>query len=340
MALIGTGVVPAGIQGTELQVVTRRAFVPKMVVQIWKATPALGAILANAQPASGGVSSITVPVQGAPFVAAQATDYSGAFTAPATQQGAFEFDANLCAVVTPIFFGAMEGLLQNSAAVIPLVEARMNDAGNATADYLNTQLWTNQATQTINIDGFQGIAGVATANGQGIYGNINGTTYSWWRANYRAETAAPPTRLTVMADIVSAAKAASGESPNIGFMGPNTWMQLAADFIGQETYMVTPEKSFDQVTMGARSAFTAIMVAGVPIYLDLSCPEGVILLINTRYLSAYIHEAAAFVFTGFQSTLANNVLGYIGAVVVLLQLVCVKRSTVTWGVNYTTTYTL
>src|SRR5262245_9902017 len=130
MPLLGTGVVPSGAIGNELAVVTRRAFIPKNIVQIYKATPVLSAGLANAQTASGGVSSITVPVQGAPFVTAQATDYSGAFNAPSAAVGMSEADFNLCAVVVPIPFLGMEGILQLSAAVIPLIEARMNDAGN------------------------------------------------------------------------------------------------------------------------------------------------------------------------------------------------------------------
>src|SRR5438270_497063 len=102
MPLVGSGIVPSGALGSELQAVTRRAFVPKLVVQnLYKATPVLAAGLANAKTASGGVSSVTVPVQGTPFVIAQATDYSGAFNQPSTLQGAYEASYNLKAVVVP-----------------------------------------------------------------------------------------------------------------------------------------------------------------------------------------------------------------------------------------------
>ena len=83
MSLIGTGIVPSGAVGTELTAVTRRAFIPKNIVQIYKATPVLSAAIANAQTASGGVSSVTVPVQGTQMVTAQATGYDGAFNQPA-----------------------------------------------------------------------------------------------------------------------------------------------------------------------------------------------------------------------------------------------------------------
>src|SRR5262245_35014189 len=141
MALLGTGIVPSGAAGQELTAVTRRAYVPKNIVQIYKASPILAAALSNAQPASGGVSSVTVPVQGTPMTTAQATDYSGAFTAPAAQQGISEADFNLKAVIVPIQFLGMEGIVQDGAAVIPLLEARMNDAGNQIADYLATQMF-------------------------------------------------------------------------------------------------------------------------------------------------------------------------------------------------------
>ena len=117
--------------------------------------------------------------------------------------------------------------------------------------------------------------------------------------------------------------------PNFGICGPGTWAYLAQDFVGQETYFITPGSSFDQSTQGARAAFTALMVAGVPIYQDLDCPEGRFYFLNTRYLSFYIHEAAAFAFTGFASTLPNMQLGYVGAIVAVLESICVKRKSVT-----------
>jgi hypothetical protein len=76
------------------------------------------------------------------------------------------------------------------------------------------------------------------------------------------------------------------------------------------------------------------MVGGVPIYADLASPEGQLLLFNTRYFAAYIHEAAAFAFTGFASTLPNNQLGYVGALVAVVQFVCAKRKSVSISTGY------
>src|SRR3989449_6676546 len=244
MPLIGTGVMPSGAIGTELTAVTRRAFVPKLIVEnLYKATPILAASLSNAQTASGGVSSITVPVQGTPFVTAQATDYSGAFNQPQALQGAFEADYNLKAVIVPVPFLGMEGIVQLNAAVIPLIEARMNDAGNAITQYLSTQLFTNATDQTINIDGYPLIAATT-----GTYGNLNRVTNAWWQGNTRATPASTPTRVTVMHDIISAAKVNGGEIPNIGVMAPGTWSKLQDDFLSLQQDNITPARPFSAPT--------------------------------------------------------------------------------------------
>lgn len=331
--LTGTGIVPSGAQGTELTAVTRRSFVPKVPVQIYHATPTLAALLANAQPASGGVSSVTVPVQGSNFVVAQATDYTGSFNQPAALTGITEADFNLKAVIVPIPFLGMEGVLQNDAQVIPLIEARMNDAGNQIAQYLSTQLWTNGTYGTINLDGYPLIAATART-----YGNIStaGGANTFWNANVMSSAGSvAPTRALINALVIAAFRAGGGETPNMGACGPGTFAALANNFIGSETYFVTPGSSFDQSTQGARASFTALMVAGVPFYIDLDCPEGQFQVWNTRYNSMYIHEAAAFAFTGFASTLPNFQLGYIGAVVVVLENINVKPATMTVQTGYT-----
>jgi hypothetical protein len=77
------GLLPqAGPQFSELAAITRRAFIPQLIIQIYNASPLMASFLANAQSAGGGVSSVTVPVQGSPMVVASAADYSGSFAQP------------------------------------------------------------------------------------------------------------------------------------------------------------------------------------------------------------------------------------------------------------------
>jgi len=328
---IGGGILPAtgSAQFNELTYVTRRAFIPKLVVQLYNSTPLMAALIANSQQASGGVSSVTVPVQGAQFVNAQWSDYSGSFAQPSVQQGAYNAEFDLKLMISPVPFLGMEGAVQQDAAIIPLIEARMNDATNVMMDAMATALYTN----TTNTQQFIGLP-AAVAN-SGTYGNIDRSAYTWWKSSQYAAGSVNPTRQNILQYISGTVKNGA-EMPSFGVCGFGTWTLLAQDFVGQEQYVITPGAGFDGDANGPQAAFRALMVAGVPIYPDPYCPEGTVYFLNTNYLSLYIHEQGSFVFTGFESTLPNWQIGYVGAVLMIAELVNVKPKSMTkvTGYNY------
>jgi hypothetical protein len=328
---IGGGILPAtgSAQFNELTYVTRRAFIPKLVVQLYNSTPLMAALIANSQQASGGVSSVTVPVQGAQFVNAQWSDYSGSFAQPSVQQGAYNAEFDLKLMISPVPFLGMEGAVQQDAAIIPLIEARMNDATNVMMDAMATALYTN----TTNTQQFIGLP-AAVAN-SGTYGNIDRSTYTWWKSTQYAAGSVNPTRQNILQYISGTVKNGA-EMPSFGVCGFGTWTLLAQDFVGQEQYVITPGGGFDGDANGPQAAFRALMVAGVPIYPDPYCPEGTVYFLNTNYMSLYIHEQGSFVFTGFESTLPNWQIGYVGAVLMIAELVNVKPKSMTkvTGYNY------
>jgi hypothetical protein len=331
MPQLGQGVIPGGALGTELQYVVRRAFVKKLVVQIYNTSPLTAALIANSQPASGGVSSVTVPAQGAQFVNLQWVGYDGSFNQPAVQQGVWNLEFDLKAAVIPIPYVGFEGLIQDAHEVIPLLAARMNDAGNVYCDGVATALYNNFTNQ-------QQVIGLPGAVDDGTnlltYGGQNRSQQTWLKAKRYAAGGVNPTRALVAQYITGTLKY-GGEMPTFGVMGPATWQTLQNDFLPNESYVITPEKGFDTEPWGARSAFRALMVSGVPIYLDPYCPEGTLYLLNTGYLAFYIHERAAFAFTGFESTLPNFQIGYIGAVLSLLELVVAKPKVCTVVTGFT-----
>jgi hypothetical protein len=328
---IGGGILPAtgSSQFNELTYVTRRAFIPKLVVQLYNSTPLMAALIANSQQASGGVSSVTVPVQGAQFVNAQWSDYSGSFAQPSVQQGAYNAEFDLKLMISPVPFLGMEGAVQQDAAIIPLIEARMNDATNVMMDAMATALYNN----TTNTQQFIGLPAAVSASG--TYGNINRSSYSWWQSKAYSAGGVNPTRQNVLQYISGTVKNGA-EMPSFGVCGFGTWTLLAQDFVGQEQYTITPGSGFDGDNNGPHAAFRALMVAGVPIYPDPYCPEGTMYFLNSNYLSLYIHEQGSFVFTGFESTLPNWQIGYVGAVLMIAELVNVKPKsmTVVSGFNY------
>jgi len=316
---IGGGIVPAtgSTQYTELTYVTRRAFIPKLVVQLYNSTPLMAALIANSQTASGGVSSVTVPVQGAQFVNAQWSDYSGSFNQPSVQQGAFNAEFDLKLMIAPVPFLGMEGAVQQDAAIIPLIEARMNDATNVMMDAMATALYNNST----NTQQFTGLPAAVSASG--TYGNISRSAYTWWQSKAYTAGNVNPTRQNILQYISGTVKNGA-EVPSFGVCGFGTWTLLAQDFVGQEQYVITPGGGFDGDANGPQAAFRALMVAGVPIYPDPYCPEGTVYFLNTNYLSLYVHEQGSFVFTGFESTLPNWQIGYVGAVLMIAEMVSTK----------------
>ena len=324
---IGGGILPAtgSTQYTELTYVTRRAFIPKLVVQLYNSTPLLAALIANSQQASGGVSSVTVPVQGAQFVNAQWSDYSGSFAQPSVQQGAYNAEFNLKLMITPVPFLGMEGAVQQDAAIIPLIEARMNDATNVMMDAMATSLYSNYT----NTQQFIGLPGaIDDGTNLATYGNINRNTYTWWKSKVYNAGNVNPTRQNILQYISGTVKNGA-EVPSFGVCGFGTWTLLAQDFVGQEQYVITPGSGFDGDNNGPQAAFRALMVAGVPIYPDPYCPEGLVYFVNTNYLNLYIHEQGSFVFTGFESTLPNWQIGYVGAVLMIAELISTKPKSMT-----------
>ena len=332
MPVLGQGIVPAAPAGTELVAVTRRAFIPKMIVQIYNTSPLIAAGLANAQVASGGVSSVSVPIQGNTFVNSQWTDYSGSFNQPGSQQGASLAEFNLKALVTPIPFLGMEAALQLDHAVVPLLEARMNDAGNNQADAMATALFNNYT----NLQQFIGLPG-AIDDGTNLvtYGNVNRTINSWWQAKRYNAGSTAPTRSSLLPYIVGVNKNGA-EMPTFGICGFGTWSKLAQDYVGSESYQMQPGMGFDSDGDRPRSAFRAMDLAGVPIYGDPYCPEGFIYFINSNYFNLYMHSMAAFSFMGFESLLSNYQIGYIGIVLTLAELVLTKPRSC--GVVYNLTF--
>lgn len=332
MPILGQGVVPSGAVASELTYVTRRAFIDQMVVQIYNCSPLWASLLANAQMATGGVSSVTVPINGAAFTQSQWIGYDGSFNQPAYQQGVTnnaEFD--LKALITPIIFNGMEGLLQMNHAVVPLIQARMADATDNASDAFSTAAYSN----TANTQQLIGLPG-AIDDGTNLvtYAGINRTNYPFWQSKVYNNGSAP-TRKNVSQYIAGTQKNGA-EVPHFGVMGWGTWANLEQDFIGAESYYHRPgDAGFEEDAGGTKSGFRALVVGGVPIYGDPYCPEGVMYLINTNYLNLYVHEMASFAFSGFESLLTNFQLGYLAVVLTLAELVNTKPKTCTRVFNYT-----
>jgi hypothetical protein len=287
----------------------------------------MASLIANAQSAGGGVSSITVPVQGSPMVVASAAGYDGSFAPPPSLQGVQNAEFNLQLVLTPIPFLGTEGLVQIDHAVIPLIQARMNDATNATMHLMATDAYAN--TNIANQHALGLDAAIDDGTECPVYGGIDRTANTWWQSYVRPGGGVSPTRKLVLQWQVGLSNFC-GEHASFGVTDAATWAALAQDFVGAESYVITPGNAFDSDGDRPRAAFKALDVAGMPIYMDPYVPQadaGTIYMINNNYLSGYWHDQAAFNFSGFESTIPNFQLGYLGVVVNCWQIVNTKPKT-------------
>lgn len=317
------GILPTGAALAEYQAITRRAFIPTMYVQIYQASPLLAGMLAHAKTASGGIPSITVPVQGQPMTIPQWMGFSGQFNQPQYIPGIQPAEFNLKGLITPIPFYGMEAVIQDQHAIVPRIEAVFNDATNSTVDVLANVLYNN-VTNTEQLTGL--MAAIDDGTEAADYGGINRYASTFWTAKVYNAGQSAPTRKNVLQYMVGVQKAGT-EMPTMGIMGLGTWLALADDFESATQYFQSPGRAFDTHADRPRAMFRALDVGGVPIYCDPYCPEGIMLMMNMDYLSLYFHHMANFTWTGFESLLPAYQLGYIGGVLSFLEAVCVKPKT-------------
>lgn len=328
MPVLGQGILPAaGSIATELEATVRRGFLETCILQLYKSAPLTCALLSTALMASGGVSPITAPIQYGRMTTVSNTDYSGRFNIPGIIPGIQNAEFNLSSYLALIPFTGMEGLVELDYSIVPLIEARMNDAVENTRDKFSTDIWNNVSNNLA-------ILGLPWAIDDGTnvatYGNIarnstnsDGTAYWQSKVVTNSSGAVTPTRDLILQYIMQVF-AKNGEKPTMGICDPGTWTMLTRDFTPLEQYNTDKSGNYGSVSGPVGSLFDAVMVAGVPIYCDLYASAGTMYILNTNYLSMYLHNKAAFQLQPFQSTFINGQLGYLGGILTLLQMVNVK----------------
>src|SRR6201993_1168329 len=194
MPLPGLGVAPAaGSLYTELSSVTRRAFVPRLFVQIYFGSPTLFYMTGNAQRAAGGLNQVTIPLQGNSMVQGQFTGYGGGFNSPVITPGIQNGQWNLAYWVVPVPLPFGETVIQATDREISILKARMNDVYAVTRQNMARLTFTNNASNPLYPDSFQnafdagtnfptygGISRTAPGNSafQGQYINMAAGKYS------------------------------------------------------------------------------------------------------------------------------------------------------------------
>lgn len=322
MPLPGQGVVPTGNLYTELTAVNRRAFVPRLFVQVYFATPTLFHLIGGALRASGGLSQITIPVQGQSMVQGQYVGYSGSFQPPVPIPALQDAQFPLAYWVVPVPLPFGEQIIQASDREISILKARMNDVWSVTVQRIGTDLFTNNSANTLLPNSF--IDGLDDGTNVPTYGGINRSANTFWKGQLLAASSFTSgtgtiatqgfTRKSAANVVMKITDAAGGEAPGFCIMNPGDLATLNGDFIGIEQTFTRPGNEYTIAT-AVRSGFPNLNVAGVPFYADHFCPQGTAIWVNGKYFSMYMSEDAAFDFSGFYSLVPVGGLGQQGVVV-------------------------
>ena len=340
MPLPGIGAAPAaGSLYTELASVTRRAFVPRLFVQLYYGSPFLFYMVGNAQKAAGGLNQITIPMQGNSMIQGQFTGYGGGFNSPVITPGIQNGQWNLAYWVAPVPLPFGETVIQATDREISLLKARMNDVYAVTRQNMARLAFTNNSANPLypnslqdafdngtNFPTYGGINRNAAGNSEfkGQYINLNSGTFSLGTVGF--------TRASMAKVLAYVTDQAGGEAPTFVVMNPGDYATLNADFIGNEQQFVNPGGTYSMAT-AVRSSFPNLNVSGVPIFADHFCPVGNVFGVNTKYTAMYLSEDAAFDFSGFYSLVPLGQIGQQGVVVVGYDIVSAKSKSGFWGYN-------
>lgn len=347
MALSGLGVAPpAGAAFNELSSVVQRAFVRKLFVQLYFASPGLFFLWGNAQRAAGGLNQVTIPMQGQSMVQGQFTNYAGGFNQPvvipAIQNG--QWNLAYWVVPVPLMFG--ESILQSTDTVISLLKARMNDVYATTRQNIATLLYRSSVGNTpqfpnsladafddgTNLPVYGGINRTAAGNANFKGQLINAGNPSTWNTNFTTATLGW-NRKAMSSLIAKITDTAGGEAPTAGIMNPADYATLNNDIIGVEQVRIQPNGNYNLDT-DIRSSFPNINIAGVPMFADHFCPVGNMFFLNVKYTTFYISEDAALDWSGFHSLVPLGQIGQQGVCVLGYNVVSAKSSSGAWVTGF------
>lgn len=327
MPLLNNGISPGGAIGNQLVAVTRRAFIPSLVVQLYKSNVMLSLLLRNAQRAKGGMSQVAVPVQGSSFVNFAWSDYSGTFAQPIDNATIQNAEFNLKLGVVPISFMGMEAIIQSSEAVVPLLKARMADAKTVMLQGMAGALYTNNSGAPTQVDSLSQAYDDGTT--VATYGGINRNANAFWKSTVPS-VGASPTRVNMIKYIVQATQLAGGETPDFMIMSLSDWTTLMTDYMNtnsgaapMEQFVIGRNSQFGADNT-INSGFRGIKLGDTTIFGDPFCPKGTAYLINSKYLALYLSEDAPFAFSGFESAIPNLQIAYIGVLIVAFDVLCTK----------------
>jgi len=326
MPILGTGLIPSGPIGLELQATVRRVFAQTVVNLLYRQNPLLSLLLRNAIRASGGVSPYTQPVQTGQYVTSSWMGPSGQFNLPTDVAATVNAEFNLCALATPVSSLGLEQLVtQDAIAVASRLMLKLNDLKNSSLKTLAAALFgSNSGNVALQMFGLLDAYDDGTT--VDVYGGLSRATYPTWAGLVVPTAGAVLTRATFIPALLKAVKHSGGEALDFVVMSVEDWTTLLTDFMTVERYNNDPSSRWGKDDP-VNSGFRGLLLGDTPIFFDLNCPVGTAIGFNSKYITLVIHEDCNFAWTGWYSTIPQGQIASVGLSLTALNLVCSKPST-------------
>ena len=322
MPILGSGIIPSGPIGLELEATVRRVFAQMVVVLLYRQNPLLALLLRNAIRASGGVSPYTQPVQTGQYVVSSWIGPAGQFNLPTDVAATVNAEFNMCALATPVSSLGLEQLVtQDAIAVASRLMLKLNDLKNSALHALAAALFGPPTPNVLQMFSLRDAYGAT-----GVYGGLDRAVFPTWAGLNVAAAGAILTRATFIPMLLRAVKNAGGEALDFVVMSVEDWTTLLTDFMTVERYNNDPSSRWGKDDP-VNSGFRGLLLGDTPIFFDLNCPVGTAFGFNSKYITLVIHEDANFAWTGWYSTIPQGQIASVGLSLTALNLVCSKPST-------------
>lgn len=273
-----------------LTATTRKHYLKPLVDNVFNATPLLSYLRRKQKPAPGGTKLVQPLIYAANTSRGSYQGYDVLTVAPTEEITAAEYDWKQL-YVTLTISGAEEAKNRGTAAVLNLLESKMEIAKQSLIEMFSKQLWGDGTG-----NGGKDITGIQAAIDDGtnvaVYGGINRATHTWWKSQYGAGTGGNrPLSLSLVNSMITATTRGA-DRPDLIVTTPELWDALWEILQKQQRY---------EATRVADTGFDEIRFRGRSVVYDDDCPEGSMWFINSDYLTLRPHvEYANFKDTGWK----------------------------------------
>ncbi|MEW6171861.1 MAG: phage major capsid protein [Bacillota bacterium] len=290
-----------------LTTTTEKYYLKPLVDNVFNATVLLRKLSADADPAEGGEKLKQPLIYAENSAAGSYSKYDILSTTPSDELTAalFAWKQLYCNVSIS---GLEEAQNRGARAVLNLVKSKMQVAELTLKKLMTTQLFSDGTGNSgKDITGIH--AAIDDGTNVATYGEIDRTTYTWWKAKRYANGGVDRVPTLTLMQTAYGSISDDTEFPDLIVTTQTIWDWYWAQ--------LTPQQRYENEQRSANVGFRHLMFNQTPIIVDKACTAKRMYMINTKYLKLRPHEenAGKFRQTGWkkptnQDAAVNQMLWY------------------------------